>query len=199
MGRLKYSELLALFLVFVFCSACKAQNKTDLPTNTIKTETKDVIISHGLTSMAAARANFSGKWKLNESKSEPGQFGTGDKVCLDWLAASKTMKIAGQADFLTLDLAISLEGALVTRQEKLNFDGKENEDTFFGGTKKSTVKWSDDGQTMTVNSVITIRGTEIKVQEVWKLINDGKSISLQANSNSIFGENNMKLVYDKDN
>ena len=50
---------------------------------------------------------------------------------------------------------------------------------------------------MTLNSVIDDRGTEIKVTEVWKLINDGKSISLQSNSNSIFGENAMKLVYDK--
>lgn len=40
--------------------------------------------------------------------------------------------------------------------------------------------------------------TEIKVTEVWKLINDGKSISVQVNSRTISGgENTMKLVYDK--
>jgi hypothetical protein len=42
-------------------------------------------------------------------------------------------------------------------------------------------------------------GTEMKVTEAWKLINDGKSISLQSKSNSMFGENVMKLVYDKAN
>ncbi|HTF28000.1 MAG TPA: hypothetical protein VK625_04100, partial [Flavitalea sp.] len=162
-------------------------------------ETK-VISSHGLTGMAANRANFSGNWKLNESKSEPGQFGVGDKVCLDWLAASNTMKVASQAGFLTVELVSpSHDGAVVTRHEKLVFDGKETEDNFLGHTKKSTVKWSDEGQTMNVNSVIYYSGTEIKVSEVWKLINDGKSISLQANSNSIFGENVMKLVYDRAN
>jgi hypothetical protein len=148
-----------------------------------------------LTSMAADRANFSGEWKLNESKSDLGQFG--DRI------ASKTMKIDAQADFITVDVSSSSpDGEQVKRQEKLTFDGKENETTLFGSTKKkSTAKWSDDGQTMTVSSIIYLdrngEKTEIKVTEVWKLINDGKSISLQSNSNSTFGENAMKLTYDK--
>ena len=85
-----------------------------------------------LTSMAQDRANFSGEWKLNESKSElVGQFPLcifgGDRM------RSKTMKIAGQADFLTVDVASSSpDGALVTRQEKLTFDGKESEATYVG-------------------------------------------------------------------
>lgn len=153
-----------------------------------------------LTSMAQERTKFSGEWKLNESKSKLGQFGVGNKVCLDWLAEEmgpKTMKIAGQADFITVDVASSSPYGMLV---KLTFDGKESEATLLRTTKKSTVKWSDDGQTMTVNSVIylnTNMGIEIKVIEVWKLINDGKSISLQSNSNSMFGENAMKLVYDK--
>lgn len=110
-----------------------------------------------LSSMTADRANFSGEWKLNEAKSETAQFtqwcifGGGDRM------RSKTMKIAGQADFLTVDLASSSpDGSLVTRQEKLIFDGKESEATFVGSPRtKSTAKWSDDGQTMTVNSVKT--------------------------------------------
>ena len=40
---------------------------------------------------------------------------------------SKTMKIAAHADFLTVDVASSsVDGALVTRQAKLIFDGKES-------------------------------------------------------------------------
>ncbi len=174
---MKYAYLFVLFLMFV-CTAYKAQN-----------------------SMARDRADFSGKWKLNESKSELGQFGVGDKVCLDWLAASKTMKVAGHANFLTVDLPSSSRGgALVTRREKLIFDGKESDITFLGSIrKKSAVRWSDDGETMTVNSVLYYTNTEIKVIEVWKLINDGKSISIQSNSNSTFGKNSMDLVYDKAN
>ena len=156
-----------------------------------------------LTSMAQDRTNFSGEWKLNESKSElvrdqfPLCIFGGDRM------RSKTMKIAGHADFLTVDVASSSpDGALVTRQEKLIFDGKEREATFVGRPRdKSTARWSDDGQTMTVSSVRSFdtngETADFKVTEVWKLINDGKSISVQVKSYSISGENTMKLVYDK--
>jgi hypothetical protein len=222
---MQYAHLYALLLLFVVCTAWKGQNQTDLPTDTIQSETKAVITSQGLTSMAAVRANFTGEWKLNESKSElvglfpqytqglyfsavlskserVGQFplcifGGGDRL------RSKTMKIAGHADFLTVDVASSsADGALVTRQEKLFFDGKEREATFVGSPReKSTARWSDDGQTMTVNSVRSFdtngEKADFKVTEVWKLINDGKSIAVQVNSRSISGEHTMKLVYDK--
>lgn len=157
----------------------------------------------------AHRANFSGEWKLNKSKSElVGQFPLcifgGDRM------RSKTMKIAEYKDFLTVDVASSSpDGALATRQEKLIFDGKEREATYVGSPRdKSTARWSDDGQTMIVNSArtmtdpvrpININGetADIKVTEVWKLINNGKSISVQVKSHSNSGENTMKLIYDK--
>ena len=116
---------------------------------------------------------------------------------------SKTMKIVGHADFLTVDVASSsIDGDLVTRQEKLIFDGKESVATFVGTPReKSTARWSDDGQTMTVNSVRSLdtnsEKADFEVTEVWKLINDGQSISVQVNSISISGRNTMTLVYDK--
>jgi hypothetical protein len=200
---MNYVPVCALFLLLVFCPSCKGQNKTDRPTHTIKSETKDVITTHGLTSMTAYRANFSGEWKLNESKSElVGQFplcifGGGDRM------RSKTMKIAEYGDFLIVDVASSsADGALVTRQEKLTFDGKASEATFVGSPReKSTARWSDDGQTMTVNSVRSFdtngEKADFEVAEVWKLINDRKSITVQVNLRSISGEHTMKLVYDK--
>ncbi len=44
---MKYAHLYPLFLMFVFCTSGKAQTKTDLPPDTIKSETKDVITSQG--------------------------------------------------------------------------------------------------------------------------------------------------------
>ena len=41
---MKYLRIYTLFFMFVFCPSCKGQNKTDLPTDTIKSETKDVIL-----------------------------------------------------------------------------------------------------------------------------------------------------------
>jgi hypothetical protein len=145
------------------------------------------------------RASFVGKWKLNKPKSDlTGPFpvcifGEGDRVF------SNAMSIAGYKDLLTVQVTSSSpEWEPVKKQEKLIFDGKEREATVFGWPRdESTARWSDNGQTMTVTSVKSFytKGKEpdIKVKEVWKLINDGQSISVQVNV-----RNEMrKLVYDR--
>ncbi len=209
---MKYAHLYTLFLMLVFCIAWKEQNKTNLPTNTIKSETKDINTSHGLTSMAANRANFSGEWKSKESISMGGNivctYDEGDRML------SKTMKIAQEADFLTIEVPNpSPSAALATSQEKLTFDGKASEINHGRERgKKFTVKWSADGQIMTVNSIVHLivhapvpfntnaqKQAFVNVTEVWKLSNDGKSISVQANATSTLwgGERSWKAVFDK--
>lgn len=104
---------------------------------------------------------------------------------------SKTMKITEQTDFLTIEVPNQSAGpALVTSQEKLAFDGKASEINYGPGRgKKFTVKLSPDGQTMTVNSMVHLmvatpyhvnvqKQQFVYVEEVWKLSNDGKSISI---------------------
>ena len=44
---MKYVHVYTLFLVFVFCTSCGGQNKTDLPKENIKPETKDTVTSPG--------------------------------------------------------------------------------------------------------------------------------------------------------
>ena len=44
---MKYVKLFALFLMFVFCTSCNGQNKTDLPKDNTKSETKDAITYNG--------------------------------------------------------------------------------------------------------------------------------------------------------
>ena len=148
------------------------------------------------------RASFYGEWKLNTSKSEgiekfPQCIFGNDRM------RSKALKITENQNFITLETAnLSPKGALVTRKDKLVFDGKERDATFVGNPREeSTARWSDHGQSITVNSVRTmpfnIEPAGVKVTEVWKLINDGKSISIQVKSRSTSGENTMVLVYDK--
>ncbi|MEO6229565.1 MAG: hypothetical protein ABIP10_05520 [Ferruginibacter sp.] len=158
------------------------------------------------------RASFSGEWKSKESISMGGNivccYNSGDRML------AKTMKIAEQANFLTIEVSSSFPGtAPVTSQEKLAFDGKESQINHGQGRgKKFTVKLSADGQTMTVNSIVHLMlatPSNINVQkqeffyvtEVWKLSNDGKSISVQANakSNSWGGERSWKTIFDKAN
>jgi hypothetical protein len=156
------------------------------------------------------RASFSGEWKSKDSISMGGNifcvYVGGDRM------NSKTMKIAEQADFLTIEIPNPSPGAaLATSQEKLAFDGKEREiNQGRERGKKFTVKLSADGQTMTVNSIVHLMVPTpyhvdvqeqmlVYVTEVWKLSNDGKSISVQANAKTTDwgGERSWKTVFDK--
>ena len=160
------------------------------------------------------RANFYGEWKSKESISMGGNivcsYNSGDRML------ANTMKIAEQTNFLTILVSSSFPGtAPVTSQEKLTFDGKESEINHGGGRgKKFTVKMSADRQTMTVNSIVHLmvatpyhvnvqKQAFVYVTEVWKLSNDGKSISVQANAKSnLFGgerERSWNTVFDKVN
>ena len=156
------------------------------------------------------RANFSGEWKSKESISMGGNivcsYDEGDRML------SKTMKIAEQADFITIETPNPSPGAaLAKNQEILAFDGKESQINHGRERgKKFTVKLSADGQTMTVNSIVhlmvatpynvnVLKQMVVYVTEVWKLSNDGKSISVQANAKSTLwgGERSWKTVFDK--
>ena len=43
----KCALVYTLFVIYVFCTSCERQNKTDLPTDNTKSETKDAVISYG--------------------------------------------------------------------------------------------------------------------------------------------------------
>jgi hypothetical protein len=133
------------------------------------------------------RADFSGEWRAKESISMGGNivctYNSGDRML------SKTMKIAEQANFLTIEASSSFPGAAVVKsREKLTFDGKTTEiDHGPLRAKKFTVKLSADRQTMTVNSIVFLKYPQQKQQfvyvtEIWKLSNDGESISIQASA-----------------
>jgi hypothetical protein len=140
------------------------------------------------------RTNFSGEWKLNESKSELGQFGR---------FAPHTIKADQKDDAITISkMSTSFNGDDVTISETLSYDGKESETTIFGNSKKkSTLKWSDDGKTFTVNYTLLLdfngQTNEVKGTETWALSDDGKTLTLQNNSSSSQGDLSTKAVYEK--
>ena len=158
------------------------------------------------------RATFSGEWKSKKSISMGGNivctYVEGDRML------SKTMKIAEQTDFLTIEIPNPSPGtALATSQEKMFFDGKESQINYGRERgKKYTVNLSADGQTMTVNAMVHLmvatpfkvnvkKKAFVHVTEVWKLSNDGKSISVQADAKSTLlgDERSWKTVFDKAN
>src|SRR5882762_9831349 len=95
-----------------------------------------VAILFSFTSMPD-RANFSGEWKLNEGKSELGDFGG--------RFAARSIKVDQKQDAITIARTTPgfNGGDPVTTILTLTFDGKEVESTGFGNSKrKSTAKWT---------------------------------------------------------
>jgi hypothetical protein len=141
------------------------------------------------------RVNFSGEWKLNEGKSELGDFGG--------RFAARKIKVEQKDDAITISkTSPSFNGGDdVTTTETLGFDGKESETTVFGGAKKKSVaKWSDDGQTLTISYTIAFerngQTSEFTGKETWTLTKES-ALSLITVSSSQRGETTTKAIYDK--
>ena len=140
------------------------------------------------------KANFSGGWKLNESKSDLGQFGR---------FAVRSIKADQKDESISITRTqASFNGDDMTTTETLSFDGKETETTIFENSKrKSTAKWSDDGKALTITYVLMLNfngeTTEIKGTEVWTLADGGATLVSQNSSSSSFGDMKAKGVYKK--
>jgi hypothetical protein len=141
------------------------------------------------------RPDFSGDWKLNEGKSELGDFGG--------RFAAIAIKVEQKEDAITIAKTTPgfNGGDPVTTNQTLTFDGKEAESTVFGGAKrKSTAKWSDDGHTFTISSTTLMerdgQTNEIKGTETWTLTKEG-ALSIVTVSSSPRGEINIKAIYNK--
>ena len=156
------------------------------------------IISAALVSFTVKsdKANFSGSWTLNEGKSDFGQRGA--------RFATKAIKVDQKADAITISRTTPnfQGGDDITTTETLTFDGKEVSSTGFGNsTRKSSLKWSDDGQSFIVSSnttmdrngqTFTFSGTE-----TWTLGDGGKSLMITTVRTTQQGESTTKAAYDK--
>jgi hypothetical protein len=139
----------------------------------------------------AERANFSGDWKLNESKSELGDFA-------GFVARSLKVEQKDNAITITRTTPGFNGGDPVTTTLTLSYDGKITESEGFGGSKrKTTAKWSDDNSTLMVNNTIRFERdgetNEFKSTETWT-IKDG-ALSIVTYSNSPRGETTTKAIY----
>ena len=141
------------------------------------------------------KADFKGEWNFNEGKSKLGEG--------RFRMAAQKLKVSGEGESLSIERTSNTpNGETATTSEKLTFDGKAAESTVFGSMKKSsTAAWSASGEEMTVNSVISGerngQAFEIKVAEIWKLIDGGKTLSIDYTSTSQRGTTNQTFVYDK--
>lgn len=139
-------------------------------------------------------ADFSGQWQLNEGKSELGQFSN---------FATKSIKATQNETSIAISkTSASMEGDDVTTEETLTFDGKESESKLFGDSKKkATMKWAEDGQSFTITFSLSLdfggQQMDITGTEKWSLSDGGKTLVVESNSTSSFGDMVTKSVFDK--
>ena len=146
------------------------------------------------------KSKFEGSWKLNESKSELGDFGG--------RFTPRKIKVEQKADAITIAKTTPgfNDGPEVTRTETLTFDGKTAESTYEGGfgkaKRKASVKWSTDEKSFVITQNTSFEGQdgpiEITGTETWTLSADGKTLTAETKNTSPQGEFAMKAVYDKE-
>ena len=149
-----------------------------------------------LSIISKKNVDFSGEWKLNQNKSEMGQYAP---------IVPLKIKAEQKADALAITkTSPGFDGSgEVTASETLGFDGKEVETTVTPGNskRKASAKWSADGQTLTITYTLMLdfngQATEVKGTETWTLSNEGKTLTTANTSTSSFGENTYKGVYEK--
>ena len=145
--------------------------------------------------VASAKADFSGTWILDKSKSE------GLPPGLD-----QTMTVVQTGDKLSLETKlISDEGERVV-SDSYTLDGKEAEFTPQtpngpAGKGKRTAKWSADGNGIEVVENSTFDGPEgavnIQMTRIWTLSADGKTLKIDLTADGPNGKQQIKRTFVK--
>jgi mannan endo-1,4-beta-mannosidase len=139
-------------------------------------------------------ADFSGEWVIDEEESHFDNFGAS--------SLPYKMSIAQNEHELTMKRIIVLEYADDRiNEERLTLDGKENRSEFMNFPRITTAQFSEDGDTLVINSKVTIlRGDqtiEMVSKETWTYGEQGAILSIQQTSSSNWGERNIRMVFNR--
>ena len=138
--------------------------------------------------LLAQNSDFSGKWKLNTSRSQLNQ---------EFSMAPKQLNVEQKENMLNLERFVEFQGQSMTISDKFTLDGNEcvNEG-FQGSKKKSVVSWSDDKKSLIIKTKFPMQdGGEISITETLKL--DGGSLTMVSNVSSDWGDMSETHVFDK--
>ena len=142
-----------------------------------------------ITSVATAQViNFSGNWKLNNSKS---------KLNDQFTMAPKEIILTQNGNDLNSERHVSFQDQDMTLKDKFTLDGKECINPGWQDTqKKSTAVWSDDNKSLKITTKISMNdGSEMVINELYKM--DGDNLVIESNSSSSYGDRSETMVFDK--
>jgi hypothetical protein len=141
------------------------------------------------------KANFSGTWILNETKSDFGEYGR--------MMASDKMIIVHKGKTLTIErYATAPTGEAYNYTEKYTLDGKECFNSPAPEFKKtSTAGKSEDKKGLVINSTLDVsfEGNSMKILTVenFALQESGAMMVIKATASTDYGDMAVSFVYDK--
>ncbi len=142
---------------------------------------------------AAAKANFSGTWTLDKSKSEG----------LPPTMKDQVLTVKQDGDKLNIESKVTMEQGEQVNNEVYTLDGKPADFTSKGpggleGQGKRTAKWSADGNGIEVSEEIlydTPQGSAtVNITRKWALSADGKELTIEMDVTSPMGSQHIKRV-----
>jgi hypothetical protein len=135
-----------------------------------------------------AQTDFSGKWKLNSSKSKLNQ---------EFSMAPGSIVVTQKGNDLSVEKHSNFQGQEFVSNDKLTLDGKECINTgMMDSQKKSNCTWSADKKMLTVTSKIPFgEGGDMSQIEIYKI--DGVNLVIENKITSSFGDMTETMVYDK--
>ncbi len=135
---------------------------------------------------AAAVPNFSGKWKMDASKSDFGP-----------MPAPTVFNRTVTHEDPAMEVATTQSGRQgeATTTLKYTTDGKESVNTIRGAEVKSIAKW--DGAVLVVSYKRETPQGDIAVEERWSMSEDGKTTTINSKISGSFGDFEIKTVLDK--
>jgi len=137
--------------------------------------------------VSAQVTDFSGKWKLNSSKS---------KLSTEFSMAPKELIIIQNGNDFSVERHSTFQDQNFTFTDKLTLDGKECINKGWQDSeKKSTVVVSADKKSMKVTTIFAMGNNgNMTVNESYSM--DGKNLVVETSASSSYGERAETLVFD---
>ena len=146
-------------------------------------------------SVAQTPTNFSGKWAFDKSKSNPGEGGS-------FLDVDEILVITQDSASISLEKTLKRKDSEdIISTDKYNLNGKETIEKSDMGTTKKVTKWSDNKQILTITTIMafisSVTTNEYRVDDSYKLTDNGKTLIIQSISKNPTGERTIIQVYNK--
>jgi hypothetical protein len=154
-----------------------------------------ILLSGSLSIQAqTAKMDFSGTWAFNESKSTQAEGG--------FRFAPTKMVITQDGNNLSVErTSVRQGGEEFKSTDKFTLDGKECVNPMFNSSRKTMVKWSEDGKTLAFSHTMSFdrdgQTQEFKTSEIWKYNETDKTLAVETSFTGPNGEMKLSNVYDK--